>query len=54
MEGGSQGHPLGAGALFDAHPPVRDVDRSVAFYRDVAGLAPALLTADVDDLDGRG
>ena len=46
MEGDIQGHPLAAGALFEAHLPVRDVDRSVAFYRDVAGLEPALLVPE--------
>src|SRR4051812_41269425 len=28
--------------LFEAHLTVTDVDRSIAFYRDVLGLRPAL------------
>jgi lactoylglutathione lyase len=32
--------------LFEAHLTVEDLDRSVAFYRDVVGLEPAFETAD--------
>lgn len=39
---------LGASALFEAHLAVRDTGRSLAFYRDVVGLEPAL------ELPGRG
>ena len=34
------------GGLFEAHLTVEDLDRSVAFYRDVVGLEPAFETGD--------
>src|SRR5437870_5420192 len=34
--------PVSVLDLFETHLLVRDLDRSVAFYRDVVGLAPAL------------
>jgi lactoylglutathione lyase len=37
---------LQGGALFEAHLAVRDVNRSLAFYRDVVGLDPALEIPD--------
>ena len=34
--------PIPPGGLFEAHLTVSDLGRSVVFYRDVVGLAPAL------------
>lgn len=34
--------PVAIVGLFETHLPVRDLDRSIAFYRDVVGLQPAL------------
>lgn len=33
--------PVAVSGLFEAHLTISDLDRSVAFYRDVAGLTPA-------------
>jgi lactoylglutathione lyase len=33
--------PVRPGGLFEAHLTVADLDRSIAFYRDVVGLTPA-------------
>jgi lactoylglutathione lyase len=34
--------PVAINGLFETHLTVRDLDRSIAFYRDVVGLQPAL------------
>jgi lactoylglutathione lyase len=39
--------PLAINGLFETHLPVRDLDRSIAFYRDVVGLQPALHEPDL-------
>ena len=39
--------PVAIDRLFETHLPVRDLDRSVAFYRDVVGLQPALHDPDL-------
>jgi lactoylglutathione lyase len=41
----TEGSPLAG--LFEAHLTVRDLDRSVAFYRDVVGLEPARLEPEL-------
>jgi lactoylglutathione lyase len=33
--------PIGIHGLFETHLTVRDLDRSIAFYRDIVGLQPA-------------
>lgn len=38
--------PIRAAALFEAHLPVRDLTRSVRFYRDVVGLTLAYEAVD--------
>jgi lactoylglutathione lyase len=39
--------PVTIDGLFETHLTVRDLDRSVAFYRDVVGLQPALHDPDL-------
>ena len=39
--------PVAIEGLFETHLAVRDLDRSVAFYRDVVGLQPALHDPDL-------
>ena len=39
--------PVTIEGLFETHLTVRDLDRSVAFYRDVVGLQPALHDPDL-------
>ena len=34
--------PVAIDGLFETHLTVRDLDRSIAFYRDIVGLQPAL------------
>jgi lactoylglutathione lyase len=40
--------PVVTNGLFETHVTVRDLDRSIAFYRDVVGLQPALHEPDLD------
>ena len=40
--------PMPPHALFEAHLDVRDLDRSIAFYRDVVGLEPAYMLKERD------
>jgi lactoylglutathione lyase len=46
MESNNQPDGVRARGLFEAHLTVADLDRSVAFYRDVVGLLPALELPD--------
>lgn len=39
--------PVAISGLFETHLTVRDLDRSIAFYRDVVGLQPALHEPDL-------
>ena len=39
--------PVAINGLFETHLTVRDLDRSIAFYRDVVGLQPALHEPDL-------
>jgi lactoylglutathione lyase len=39
--------PIAVDGLFETHLTVRDLDRSIAFYRDVLGLEPALVDVDL-------
>ena len=40
-------HAAEIDGLFEAHLTVRDLDRSIAFYRDVVGLEPALRAPEI-------